>query len=203
MASKSEHKPNNTEHSPKSKEIDYAVQPVDMGSTVPVDGPIEEMNDVSEARATPSGPDGCASDPDTSSVSEQQPLDSHFSSPKSSTQDGMSDTTLEDGEVREHILKDSSVSKIACTGDENEADKVEDVEPNANSISLKLAHRTWMICSPGVYNGISLTMRQRPTLPHQYRSRQLGAMPKPSQDQETPRRLQTRVTLPMLQLTSL
>jgi hypothetical protein len=140
MASICEHEPTSTKHSSQCKEIDYAVQPVDSKSTMPVDGPIEEVNDVSEAGASPSQPAGSASGPDTSGVSEQPPLNSPFRSPKLSAEDGMSDTALEDGEIREHLLEDSSVTKTAVGGGDEKVGKVEDVELDSNSASAQLKH---------------------------------------------------------------
>jgi hypothetical protein len=140
MASISEHEPTNTEHAYKYKEIDYAVQPVDSESTMPVDGSIESLNNMFEAEASPFKSAGCASDPDTSSVSEQPPLDSPFRSLKLSAEDGMSDTTLEDGEIQEHLLEASSATKIAGSCSEEKVDKVEDVGLDSNCTSAELKH---------------------------------------------------------------
>jgi hypothetical protein len=139
MASTSEHGPTPTECSSKCKEIDYAVQPVDSESTMPVDGPVVEANNMSEVGALPKS-DGVASNPDTSSVSEQPPLNSPFHSPKLSGEDGMSDTTLTDGEIREHLSEDSSGTKIAVSGDDGKVDKVENVELDSNSTVIELKH---------------------------------------------------------------
>jgi hypothetical protein len=140
MASISENELTSTKHSSQCKGIDYAVQPVDSKSTMPVDGPIEKVNDVSEAGASPSKPAGSASGPDTSGVSEQPPLNSPFRSPKLSAEDGMSDTALESGEIREHLLEALAVTEIAVGGGDEKVGKVEDVELDSNSASAQLKH---------------------------------------------------------------
>jgi hypothetical protein len=89
----------------------YAVQPVNSNSSVPVDGPVPDATD-SLTKPAP--------DPDALSDSDQLALDSPFHSPRSAPEDGMRDTTLEDGDVPEDMLHDCPTATIGgkedCSG---------------------------------------------------------------------------------------
>jgi hypothetical protein len=105
MASKTQPQDIVIEH-PTAEEDSYAVQPVNSNSSIPVDGPVPDATD------SPTKP---APDPDTSSDSDQLALNSPFHSPKSAPEDGMSDTTLEDGGIPEALLDDCPTATIGDT----------------------------------------------------------------------------------------
>jgi hypothetical protein len=109
MASKIEHEHTDSKQTSNSKEDSYAVQPVDAKSTVPVDG---LLIDVKRSSSETGAPSSESSNLEMSSTSEQPALDSPFHSPKPSLEDDMSDTTLEDGEIGEHLVEDFAASKV-------------------------------------------------------------------------------------------
>jgi hypothetical protein len=111
MASKTEHEDAVAENLP-SAEGSYAVQPIDPRSPNPVDGPATEA----PASSPQSTSSACKPDFNASSDSEPPTLDSPFHSPKSSPEDGMSDTTLEDGEIQDDLLDKSSATKTVMLG---------------------------------------------------------------------------------------
>jgi hypothetical protein len=93
---------------PSPKEGDLSVQPIKAEKIMPVDGPA--AND-----SPPAGGNTTPSDVDTSSVSVGLELAPPFQSPKVSLGDGMSDTTLEEGETPGVLLESNVV--IAPSGD--------------------------------------------------------------------------------------
>jgi hypothetical protein len=125
MASKTEHEDAVAENLP-SAEGSYAVQPIDPLIPIPVDGPATEAT-TSSPQFTSSA---CKPEFIASSDSEQPTLDSPFHSPKSSPEDGMSDTTLEDGEIQDDLLDKSSATKTGCTEAKDNEPEVAVVKPS-------------------------------------------------------------------------
>jgi hypothetical protein len=104
-------------------EGDLAVRPVDFEKDVPVNCLLQKITDNTFVPIAPSPT------PDISSSSEEMILDSPFQSPKSLLTAEMSDTTLEDGEILDHVQHNLKEKKtVAGELEVTAKTKVEDSE---------------------------------------------------------------------------
>lgn len=109
-----------------------AVRPVDIENTIPVDGPVFEVNTSSCDFATSTSED------DLSTEVEVAALQSPFESPKSCRSDGMSDTSVESGAIPESIVGDCyAVEREALGGGQEDVAKVSEEEGNRTKSELQ------------------------------------------------------------------
>jgi hypothetical protein len=129
---------------------DFVVQAINPEEGVPVDGPIEKV------LATSTGVTAPSPDDETSSSSEKLTLESPFHSPKSATEDDMSDTTLDEGEIQEHVPDSSKDSKHSSDEDLEEVAELKEKEDSDAKVNEQ----------PGTYRlatsiTVSLIMKKR------------------------------------------
>jgi hypothetical protein len=110
---------------------DLAVQPVDAKQIVPFDGPVFEVETLSHGIATSTSED------DTSTEVEIGALQSPFQSPSSFASGVLSDTSLEDGEIQDSVVKDSSAIGNAVLNGQKDLANVAEEEPKDTDISDK------------------------------------------------------------------
>jgi len=106
---------------------------------ITVDGPAAKVDSSSSESVISS------SDLDNSSDSDKPTLGSPFHSPKPVTEGGLSDTTLEDGEIPENMLESTHDVKGDCAFEEHKIAEIEDkvavhakVEDNSGTCRLCL-----------------------------------------------------------------
>ncbi|KAF1915623.1 hypothetical protein BDU57DRAFT_278872 [Ampelomyces quisqualis] len=132
-------------------EGDLSAQPSDEGVTVAVDGLFTETA-ASSSESVASSVEAAPSSPASSLPSEQNieivldkpTLKSPFHSPKPPTADGMSDATLDDGEIRENLLDEATQEDTLETSGEvvgpvGNGDRGERIQDTSGACRLRVA----------------------------------------------------------------